>query len=153
MTNPQTQRSRTLRADATPAERRLWYWLRKRPHGCKFRRQVPLGPYIVDFACYEARLVIEADGQFHADQPGDLVRQAWLEAAGWEVARYWNRDVRLNLEGVLADVTQQLMRRVALGRGHAQGPGAHVGHDDKRTDQDDDHGEPPLTTRNHSTRG
>ena len=97
-----------LRWQATPVEKRLWHWPRKRPRGFKFRRQVVLGPYIVDFASYEARLVIEVDGEFHADQPRDVIRQAWLEADGWEVARYWNREVRFALEDVLVDVEPSL---------------------------------------------
>jgi very-short-patch-repair endonuclease len=103
--------AKELRANATPAERRLWYWLRQRPLGYKFRRQVPLGPYIVDFACYEARLIIEIDGQFHAHQEADVTRERQLRAFGWRIVRYWNRDVRLNLDGVLADIEQHLATR------------------------------------------
>ena len=100
-----------LRWQATPAERRLWHWLRKRPRGFKFRRQVVLGPYIVDFASCEARLVIEVDGEFHANQAQDVRRDAWLAADGWEVARYWNREVRFALEDGLADVDRRLAER------------------------------------------
>lgn len=108
MPHPNAHLARHLRQHQTPAERRLWHWLRRRPLGFKFRRQVPLGPYIVDFACYDARLVIELDGQFHADQASDVARTAWLAADGWRVARYWNRDVRLALDDVLADVQARL---------------------------------------------
>lgn len=92
----------------TPAEKRLWYWLRQRPLGYKFRRQVTLGRIIVDFACYEAGLVIEVDGAHHADLETDPERDAWLLTEGWSVVRYWNTEVRDNLEGVLADITQKL---------------------------------------------
>ena len=111
MKKQNTDLARSLRKNATTAERRLWFWLRQRPLGFKFRRQVPLGPYIVDFACYEARLLIELDGEFHADQEEDQERESALLAFGWEVARYWNRDVRLNLEEVLADIEQRLFAR------------------------------------------
>jgi very-short-patch-repair endonuclease len=111
MKNPIAHLARTLRWNATSMEKRLWFWLRKRPCGCKFRRQVVLGPYIVDFACYAARLVIEVDGEFHADQASDSDREAWLVADGWEVARYWNRDVRHRLDDVLADVEGRLAAR------------------------------------------
>src|SRR4051812_36329020 len=75
--------ARDMRRDATLAERRLWGLLRNRKmEGFKFRRQVPLGPYIVDFACLEAKLVVEADGGQHADNVCDERRDAWLEANG-----------------------------------------------------------------------
>ena len=106
-----TELARDLRKNATPAERRLWHWLHQRPLGFKFRRQVPLGPYIVDFACFEARLLIEVDGKFHADQLEDTEREAELRAYGWEIARYWNQEVRANLDGVLADIEQRLAAR------------------------------------------
>lgn len=109
MKHPLTPLARALRAHPTAAERRLWHFLRQRPFGFKFRRQVPIGPYIADFACFKARLVVEVDGLFHADQPQDSQRDVWLSEQGWEVARYWNEDVRLNAEGVLADIERRLM--------------------------------------------
>jgi len=78
----------------TEAERRLWRGLRMRQMaGFKFRRQVPLGPYIVDFVCLEARLVIEVDGGQHAGSEHDRVRDAWLEAQGFRMLRFWNSEV------------------------------------------------------------
>lgn len=114
MPHPYAHLARDLRRNATLAEKRLWYWLRQRPLGFKFRRQVPLGSYIVDFACYEAKLIVEADGLFHAEQEEDLERDAQLQAWGWEVARYWNRDIRRNLDDVMTDIERRLSMR--LGR-------------------------------------
>ena len=85
----------------TPAERRLWQGLRKhRIGGLKFRRQVPLGPYIADFYCPSARLVIEVDGVSHIDAAGDAVRDTWMARHGIRVLRISNRDVLRNLEGM-----------------------------------------------------
>ncbi len=85
----------------TDAERRLWAALRgRRLTGYKFRRQHPLGRFIVDFACVEHRLVIEADGGQHADSPEDERRTRWLERRGWRVVRFWNNEILANSEGV-----------------------------------------------------
>jgi len=85
----------------TDVERRPWSVLRdRRLLGYKFRRQRPIGPFIVDFACIERRLVIEADGGQHADNEADARRTAWLERHGWRVVRFWNNDILLNAEGV-----------------------------------------------------
>lgn len=114
MQHPYAHLARELRRNATTPEKYLWHWLRRRPLGFKFRRQVPLGPYIVDFACFEARLAVELDGDFHAEQPEDLDRDAQLQAWGWEVARYWNRDLRCDPLSVQLDVERRLSAR--LGR-------------------------------------
>jgi very-short-patch-repair endonuclease len=96
-------RARTLRQAQTDAERTLWFHLRdRRFHALKFRRQVPIGIYIVDFACAERHLVIELDGGQHATKAQDDVRRtAFREEQGWRVVRFWNNDVLSNLEGVL----------------------------------------------------
>jgi very-short-patch-repair endonuclease len=95
------QRVRQLRVDATDAERRLWGVLRdRRLVGFKFRRQHRLGPFIVDFICFESRLVIEADGGQHVDNAYDERRTAWLEQRGWRVIRFWNTDILTNIDGV-----------------------------------------------------
>jgi very-short-patch-repair endonuclease len=104
------ERARELRANLTDAERKLWYWIRKkRLHGLRFRRQVPIGPYIVDFACIERRLVIEVDGGQHGwQQVQDDKRTAWLEAHGWRVIRFWNNEVLGNIEGVFEKLSLEV---------------------------------------------
>src|SRR5580658_10573018 len=90
-----------LRQNATDAERRLWAVLRHRQlQGYKFRRQRPIGRFIVDFACTKHHLVIEADGGQHSDNAADDERTAWLESQGWRVLRFWNNDILSNIEGV-----------------------------------------------------
>ena len=95
--------ARNLRREMTDAEQLLWRHLRRRQiKGQKFRRQHPLGRYIVDFACLEARLIVEVNGGQHADREGqDAARTAWLEQKGYRVLRFWNNDVLGNLEAVL----------------------------------------------------
>ncbi len=87
--------ARRLRKHPTDAERLLWRHLRLRQlGGYKFRRQQPLGPYIVDFVCLEQRLIVEVDGGQHAEQTeDDAQRTAWLEAEGFRVLRFWNTEV------------------------------------------------------------
>lgn len=86
--------ARQLRRSMTDAEKRLWYHLRDRQlNGVKFKRQQVLGRYIVDFVCFETRLVIELDGGQHLDRKADISRDAWLRAQGFEVLRFWNNDV------------------------------------------------------------
>ena len=87
-------RPRELRRNASIAENRLWYVLRNRGlAGLKFVRQFPVGPYITDFACREAALVIELDGGQHADNATDAVRTAFLNTEGYSVLRFWNDEV------------------------------------------------------------
>lgn len=87
----------------TDAERRLWSALRdRRLEGYRFRRQYPLGPFILDFVCIEHRLAVEADGSQHADSEKDARRTAWLESRGWRVMRFWNNDILTNIDGVAA---------------------------------------------------
>jgi very-short-patch-repair endonuclease len=96
-------RARELRRNATDAERKLWYQLRRRQvEGFRFRRQVPLGPYIVDFACLSAKLIVELDGGQHGEDENiakDAKRTAWLNSQGFRVIRFWNLDVLQNMEG------------------------------------------------------
>jgi len=96
--------ARRLRRDMTDAERRLWSFLRNRAlSGLKFRRQQPVGPYIVDFICPEAGIVIELDGGQHARSRTDAARTALLQALGYRVLRFWNNDV-LTRTAVVLDV-------------------------------------------------
>ena len=90
-----------MRREPTQAEAKLWSMLRgQRFGGLKFKRQEQLGDYIVDFVCFGARLIVEADGGQHAESKGDAVRDAWLTAQGFRVLRFWNSDVLGNPDGV-----------------------------------------------------
>ncbi len=94
----------------TEAEKKLWRRLRQRElNGHRFRRQVPIGPFIVDFACLAARVVVEVDGGQHLDDARrDERRTAWLEERGYRVVRFWNPDVLTNTEGVLEGILSAL---------------------------------------------
>ncbi|MDO9412699.1 MAG: DUF559 domain-containing protein [Pseudolabrys sp.] len=93
----------------TDAEARIWFHIRAhRLDGASFRRQVPIGSYIVDFACMERRLIVEIDGGQHADSAHDAKRDAWLKAQGFCIKRYWNNDVLTNTNGVLEDIAHAL---------------------------------------------
>ena len=103
------QRARQLRQASTGAERRMWSALRdRRLSRYKFRRQHPIGDFIVDFACTEYRLVIEVDGGQHADSAKDASRMAWLEREGWRVIRFWNNEVLGNTNGVIEAILRTL---------------------------------------------
>jgi very-short-patch-repair endonuclease len=88
-------RARALRGNQTDVERLVWFRLRNRKFsGFKFRRQVPIGPYIADFVCYDRRLIVELDGEQHAAQRDyDARRTDWLEGQGFRVMRFWNFEV------------------------------------------------------------
>ena len=101
--------ARALRHHMTEAEKRLWQKLRfMQLQGCKFRRQALIGPYIVDFVCYEAGLVIEVDGGQHCENVKDVARDAWLAGEGFRVLRFWNNDVLNNTEGVVQVISEAL---------------------------------------------
>jgi very-short-patch-repair endonuclease len=108
--NSRTHRSRSLRADPTDAERKLWALLRGRQlGGAKFRRQVPIDRYFADFACVDAKLVVELDGGQHNDRAAyDQQRTDVLLACGWRVVRFWNTDVIENAEGVADSILAEL---------------------------------------------
>src|SRR4029077_5956338 len=104
------EHARQLRRDATDAERRLWSALRdRRLRGYRFRRQYPIGEFIVDFACTRHRLIVEADGGHHSDNAADLRRTAWLEGEGWRVLRFWNNDALTDTEGVVETILLELV--------------------------------------------
>ena len=100
------QRSRELRKNLTPAERKLWNVLRNRNLGnFKFRRQHPIGSFIADFYCAEVKLVIEVDGGIHAFQKEyDEMRTAWLEERGYHVVRFQNEEVLSNITQVANEI-------------------------------------------------
>ena len=110
-------RARRLRNNATDAERRLWQHLRLRQlEGHRFRRQVPISGYIVDFACPEAKLIIELDGGQHLEHAAyDERRTQSLRGLGYRVLRYWNDEVLLRTDDVLEDILR------ALGRARTDG--------------------------------
>lgn len=103
-------RARKMRREATDAERLLWRYLRdRRLCGFKFRRQQPLGPFIVDFVCFEARLIVEADGGQHdVQREYDAARTEYLRARGYHVVRVWNNDVLQNREAVIEMILRAL---------------------------------------------
>ncbi|MEX2577265.1 MAG: DUF559 domain-containing protein [Halofilum sp. (in: g-proteobacteria)] len=103
--------ARSLRRNMTDAELRLWYHLRaRRMGGYKFRRQYPIGPYIVDFVAVEAGMVVEADGGQHADSSEDAERTAYLERAGYTVLRFWNHEILNGTDSVLERIHRELQR-------------------------------------------
>ncbi len=103
-------RSRDLRKNPTDAERKLWAHIRlRRMGGYKFRRQHPLGPFIVDFVCLEKKLIIEVDGGQHDKfKFYDAKRDRWLEDKGFKVLRFWNNEVLQDIEIVMEVIAGEL---------------------------------------------
>jgi very-short-patch-repair endonuclease len=112
-----TRNARVLRGRQTEDERRLWLRLRdRRLNGLKFRRQAPCGPYVADFLCEAAQLVVELDGSQHADPArveADLSRTQHLNSLGYEVFRIWNFDLKTNMDGVLDHILAIATRRIS----------------------------------------
>jgi very-short-patch-repair endonuclease len=104
--------AKRLRANTTPHERILWRALKELPvDGTHFRRQAPIGPYVVDFLCPAAHLVIKLDGGHHnedATAKRDHERQLWLEQEGYRVVRFWNFEITGDLTAVLERIYQEL---------------------------------------------
>ena len=101
--------AKRMRGDQTPAEHRLWQILRaKRLSGYKFKRQLPIDHYIVDFACLQRRLIIEADGGQHSESIRDGGRDGYLRAQGFRILRFWNNEIFENEEGVVTSVLNAL---------------------------------------------
>ena len=100
--------ARNLRSNSTEAEKHLWQALRSKGLGAKFRRQAIIGPYIVDFVCFENRLVVEVDGGQHCLNQNDSVRDEWFSKQNFKVLRFWNNDVLENLEGVAQKIEEYL---------------------------------------------
>ena len=113
-TVPTNQRARVLRSDMSLPEVLLWQALRARPGGWKFRRQHPSGPYVADFYCHEARLVVEVDGEAHnrGDRPKrDADRDTWFAQRGIRVARLTARDVPADLDSVVTAIVRSMEQR------------------------------------------
>lgn len=102
------ERARGLRRDTTQAEQLLWDGLRNDRLGVRFRRQHPIPPYIVDFACVEAKLIVEADGGQHSRDGDHEIRDNQLRQSGWHILRFWNNDIFENREGVLQMIADAL---------------------------------------------
>ncbi|MCD9097660.1 DUF559 domain-containing protein [Luteimonas fraxinea] len=99
-TSAKLQFARHLRRESTDAERLLWFHLRDRRLGVKFRRQQPVGPFVVDFLSVEAMLIVELDGSQH-DDAIDAGRTRFLERRGYRMLRFWNHDALVRTESVL----------------------------------------------------
>ncbi len=122
MTHPQdptkrlpgkTHQARSLRTNDTEAEYRLWGDMRNRQlNGYKFSRQIPLGPYIVDFVCREQRLIVELDGSQHAENTHDERRTEWLNQQGYSVLRFWNAEVLQERSAVLDTILAVLQGQI-----------------------------------------
>jgi very-short-patch-repair endonuclease len=113
---PTTKRIRDfakqMRHEPTDAEAKMWRLLRDhRLAQFKFRRQIPFQSYILDFVCFEKRLIIEIDGSQHAHSGRDMAREAILRAEGFQIARYWNNDVLQRTTSVLEDILAKLSER------------------------------------------
>ena len=105
-------KAKALRREMTEAEKKLWSKLRHRQiAGALFRKQVPVGPYIADFCCLRALLIVEVDGGQHDASPRDEARDAWLTRNGYRVLRLWNNEVMGNIEGVLTVIAAALEAR------------------------------------------
>ncbi|MBI4043034.1 MAG: endonuclease domain-containing protein [Deltaproteobacteria bacterium] len=107
-------KARELRREMTDAERKLWSSLRFRQIGkYKFRRQQPIGKFIVDFICFEQKLIVEVDGGQHGEQTRyDGERTAWLEHHGYRVLRFWNNEVLQETEGVIKVISDALASEI-----------------------------------------
>lgn len=103
------QRAKKKRVEATRPEAKLWGALCNRQlEGFKFRRQVPLKGYILDFVCFDAKLIVEVDGWQHADNGNDVRRDAAFVAAGFRILRVWNGEVLTNIDGVCLTILSEL---------------------------------------------
>jgi very-short-patch-repair endonuclease len=102
--------AKALRKNFTDTERLLWRHMRaKQMEGYKFRRQEPIGGYIVDFVCQEKKIVIEVDGGQHSvERERDIERDKWLEGQGYKVLRFWNNEVLTKINGVLEVIRNSL---------------------------------------------
>ena len=104
--------AKRLRANTTPHERKLWRALKELPvEGTHFRRQAPVGPYVVDFLCPAARLIIELDGGHHNEDEmarRDRERERWLEQQGYRIVRFWNSEIAGDLTAVLERIYVEL---------------------------------------------
>jgi len=133
-----------LRSHMTDAENKLWQHLRShRFASLKFKRQKPIGAYIVDFVCLQQRLIIEVDGSQHLQSEADKQRDTWLVKQGFRVLRFWNNDVLLNIDVVLEAIYQAvfpspLTPLPQVGEGNSNVPSS------ARLSEDKEHSPRPL---------
>ena len=92
----------------TEAEKKIWYRVRNKQLGVKFRRQQPIGKYVVDFVCFEKKLVIEIDGGEHFESGRDEIRNKWFQKQGYKILRFWNNDVLKNTDGVTQIIIKEI---------------------------------------------
>ena len=105
MTDRAVRFAKQMRTDATDAERLLWRHLRAHRFGHhKFKRQQPIGPYIVDFVCFSSRVIVEVDGGQHLESARDAARDEWLRAQRFTVLRFWNNEVMQQSEAVVEKI-------------------------------------------------
>ena len=116
--------AKSLRRNLTDAEHKLWYHLRAhRFMGRKFKRQKPIGRYVVDFVCLEEKLIIELDGGQHSENVGyDHVRDSWLRSEGYTVLRFWNNELMNEMEGVLEQIRLALSNEAVSAETLSPGP-------------------------------
>jgi very-short-patch-repair endonuclease len=107
--SPEAEFARYRRRNQTGVEARMWSRLRGRHLGVKFRRQHPIGPYVADFACVEARLVVEIDGDTH-EEAYDVHRDRWMESRGWRVMRAYLQEVDEELDSLVDAIRLELER-------------------------------------------
>ena len=104
--------AKILRKNSTIQEKRLWNLIKNHKfHGLKFKRQQPIGNYIVDFICKEAKIIIEIDGGHHNETENtesDIIRTQYLEQKGYKVIRFWNNEIYENIEGVIKKLEQEI---------------------------------------------
>ena len=113
----QRAQAKSLRRRMTRAEALLWRCLKSHHIGMQFRRQAPIGPYIADFCCHRARLIVELDGESHdfaERQQHDALRDRWFATQGYRVLRVTNDDVRKNLEGVVTAIASAIPPSLSL---------------------------------------
>ncbi len=109
--NPKNIVARVLRKNQTPQEQKLWNLIRNNQLGVKFKRQYPIGNFIVDFVCREKWLVIELDGSQHNEDENilnDNERTLYLNSRGFKVIRFWNNDINNNIEGVILEIKKYI---------------------------------------------
>jgi len=101
-----------LRRNQTDAENHLWYYLRsRRLNGVKFRRQVPIGQYIVDFVSFDKKLIIELDGGQHGEEPNmkrDKMETQYFESEEYKIPRFWDNDILNNIDGVVTIILDNI---------------------------------------------